>query len=176
MTLLFRASLPSWYPASYYIQPHYSTMPAFLLIEDAVRPNLSGRRRRFWTRARDAGLAQWNDVGFAITVLDTTTPYGANRVTLNFDDKVPPELGAWHWFEGPPCGIGTGCDWIHFNPTRFEQAYLAHAPGQVKYLVAHEFGHSLGFGHGGTGIMDETPDHAQVNDEEIAAARAYWFP
>ena len=47
-----------WYPGEYYIQPHYSTMPSYLRVEDVFAPTLGPRKRRFWTKARDQALSE----------------------------------------------------------------------------------------------------------------------
>lgn len=172
----FLAADTSWYPSEYYIQPHYKTMPERIRFEDTIAPRLTPRRLDFWRRAREVGLAEWAALGVRFVVRERTEYANApNRVTLAFAGDVPPNLGAWHWFEDPSVGpVGDGHDWIHFLPAWFESAFQSRVLGPTVYRVAHEFGHSLGFGHGGVGIMDQTPDHARVNEEELAAARAYW--
>jgi len=163
----------SWYPENYYIQPHYSTIPD-LRIVDAVRPTLHNARRKFWLKARNAAFAQWAPVGLRFLITNKG-PYKANRVTLALADPQT-GLDAGHCFEAClPCQPGvTACDWIHITPEAFERAFLSRINTHLKYLIAHEFGHSLGFGHGGDGIMDQTPYHAMVSPEEIDAAKAYW--
>ena len=169
--------MPGWYPGEYQaypsLPPHYSTMPSYLRVVDRIKPQLIDKRRDVWLAARDRGLAQWAPVGFKIRI-KSIGDYDANRVTLNFAEDVDPRLGAWHCFEAcAPCSK-PGCDWIHILPSAFEALYLSGFTARLQYWVAHEFGHSLGFGHGGDGIMDQTPEHAQVNAEEIAAAKTYW--
>ncbi|RPJ20461.1 MAG: hypothetical protein EHM35_19435 [Planctomycetaceae bacterium] len=165
----------SWYPINYYIQPHYKTMPEYLRVEDAAIMRLTGTKRQlFWKRCRDSGLAEWAPTGINLKVQEVVQGYRRQRVTLNLADT---QTGgdASHCFEDcEPCFDKTACDWIHIKWDAFEQCFQARNSGKLKYWVAHEFGHSLGFGHGGDGIMDETPDHAVVNDEEIAAAKDYW--
>lgn len=167
--------MADWYPGEYLpdpaYPPHFKTMPAYLRVVDRIKPQLEGDRRKFWVRARDAGLAQWALVGFEIRI-KALGDYDGNRVTINFGASP---VGAWHCFEVcEPC-LKPACDWIHVDPWAFEQLYLSGLRTRLQYWVAHEFGHSLGFGHGGTGIMDQTPEHAKVNEEEIAVARAYWL-
>lgn len=166
-----------WYPSEYYIQPHYSTMPEYLRFEDTIAPVLTGKRLDFWRKARKNGLAEWVELGIPFRIKERSDhANGPNRVTLAFAEDVPPNLGAWHWFEDPSCGpVGDGHDWIHFLPSYFEGQFKSRVLGPMVYRVAHEFGHSLGFGHGGDGIMDSSPDHPKVNAEELAAAKAYWF-
>jgi len=43
--------------------------------------------------------------------------------------------------------------------------------GTIRSALAHEYGHALGFNHGGTGVMDGA---AHVNDEERSLAAAYY--
>ena len=94
------------------------------------------------------------------------------RVTLAYmtpEEQADFQVPAIHqWNEG-------GFDWIHLDSIAVEQTYLSRVFAPLQYYFAHEFGHSLGFGHGGTGIMDQTPDHPFVNAEEIAACQSYWL-
>ena len=166
--------MASWYPANHYIKPHYRTMPEFLRIEDMVAPTLATRERKLWRTARDRALGQWLPVGFEIRARDARRPYGGNRVTLNIADNEN-DIGGMHCFEEcPPCDGKSGCDWIHVDQDVWTHAMLGGDTRYLRYVIAHEFGHSLGFGHGGSGIMDATPYHPLVNDEEIAAAKGYW--
>lgn len=173
--------MKDWYPGAYVpdpeYPPHYTTMPAYLRIEDAVRPKfpVGSRRERFWTRSRDAAFAEWAGVGIKFHLTETTEPYKDNRVSLVLSATlVPPTVPAWHCFECNECEDIDGCDWIQVNRLKFLQFFIARNQKQMTYLIAHEFGHSLGFGHGGDGIMSEDPHAAKVNAEEIAAAKAYW--
>jgi len=169
----------TWYPGNYIpdpaYPPHYSTMPEYLRVVDAGLPFLADypKRRSFWLRCRDSGLAEWAPTGITLRLPTGATPYGAQRVTLNLADPQN-NLDGGHCFEVCPPLTKSGSGWIHIDESDFEQLFLARNTARLKYLFAHEFGHALGFGHGGDGIMDQTPSHAVVNDEEIAAAKAYW--
>lgn len=177
----------SWYPGNYRpdpaYPPAYRTMPGFIRIEDVISVVLAERPRRlaFWRRCRDSALREWDPIGLTIRLREGGQgfePYGPERVTFNFMDKADygATADALHCFEVcQPIVPGTeGADWVQIDRTGFEQQFASRTTGHLKYWIAHEFGHSLGFGHGGDGIMDQTPDHAVVNDEEIAAAKAYW--
>ncbi len=173
----------SWHPGVYLpypeFPPHYSTMPGFIRVVDTIAPTLGRRKRRIWTAARDRGFAQWLPAGINVRVKDIL-PYGPNRTTLAVVDLLEEEGfdgNGMACFEGcHPIVPGTeGAAWIHLAPKAFAETWASRVYTMFQYLVAHEFGHNLGFGHGGTGIMDQTPDHPHVNDEEIAAARAYWL-
>jgi len=171
----------SWYPGEYRpdpaYPPHYKTMPDYLRIEDAmlnpVRQFKSPERERFWIRCRNSGLGEWDPVRLNLRVRPAVKAYGAHRVTFNLADTQV-GLAASHCFEVCPPLTKPGSGWLHIDPVAFEQYFLSRTTATLKYLFAHEFGHALGFGHGGDGIMDQTPSHAVVNDEEIAAAKAYW--
>lgn len=168
--------MPNWYPGEYrpapQYPPHYPTMPAYLRIRDCIAPTLTSSYRDFWLRCRDLGLAEWLMTGISLRIKRSAVQDRPGLVTLAWmtpAEALEAQRGAWHQFNVD------GSDWIHFDRVRFEQQVASNVTTTVKYWVAHEFGHSLGFGHGGDGIMDETPDHAAVNAEEIAAATAYWF-
>ena len=171
--------MASWYPSEYYIQPHYITMPNYLRVEDMVGPTLSLQRRKRWTAVATAAFAEWDLLGVEVRFRPAKKPYGANRVTINLMDPASidaqPDLKGWACFEECPPLEKPGSAYIHINPIALDNAFASRVYSGLKYLVAHEFGHSLGFGHGGVGIMDQTPEHAFVNAEEIEAAKAYWF-
>lgn len=169
----------SWYPSEYYIQPNYNTMPEFIRVEDCVGPTLSLQRRRIWNRVATAGFLEWDEVGFDVRFRPARKPYGGNRVTIALMDPASiggaPDLKGWACYEECPPLVKPASAYIHINPIALDNAFASRVYTGLKYLVAHEFGHSLGFGHGGNGIMDQTPDHAAVNAEELAAAKEYWL-
>lgn len=167
--------MADWYPGEYVpapqYPPHYSTMPDFLRVRDCMAPTLSGKRRDFWLRCRDSGLAEWAPTGIVLRVKASAVADRPGLVTLAWmtnAEELEAGRGAWHQFNVD------GSDWVHFGPVHFEAQFLSRTSATVRYWVAHEFGHSLGFGHGGDGIMDETPDRAVVNAEEVIVTRNYW--
>lgn len=170
----------SWYPGNYRpdpaYPPHYRTMPDYIRIADIAALTLTGKRLEFWERCRDSALGEWAPTGIRLRLRGAGKPYGANRVTFALADPQN-DKPAGHCFEVcPPIVPGTpGAGWLHVDPETFEGAFLGRNSGWLRYLIAHEFGHALGFGHGGDGIMDETPSHAVVNAEELAVAKAYWL-
>lgn len=172
----------SWYPGEYRpdpaYPPHYRTMPDFLRYEDVAELELRGKRRDFWIRCRDSALREWAPLGLELRPARKSQPFGPDRVTFSLMNKADYglEASAAHCFEVcKPIVPGTqGADWVQVDREAFEQQYQSRTTGHLKYWLAHEFGHSLGFGHGGDGIMDQTPDHAVVNTEEIYAAKSYW--
>jgi hypothetical protein len=175
--MIFRgkaSSVPDWYPEAYYIQPHYSTMPGYLRVEDAFAPTLTLGQRRFWCKARDRALARWYGLGIDIRVSDVVGGYKADRVTLGVE-QIQTGIGGWAAFEYPPCPPGVeGCAWVHVDQDEWEDAWSARYAAPIRNVIVHEFGHSLGFGHGGDGVMAVPRVSNYPNDEEITAAKDYW--
>ena len=173
----------SWYPDNYYTtpKPHYKTMPDFLRLEDLFSLTLEPDAQHFWRKQRNVALEQWKP---AINIKIREQPFGfgyrRHRVTLDVQQNVN-DLGGLACFgcdpftgdECRPCAK-RGIGWIKVDTDVWTQAWTARNGTYLRYIIAHEFGHTLGFQHGGTGIMDATPYHAQVNAEEIQAAKAYW--
>ena len=176
--------MPDWYPSDYYIQPHYSTMPEYLRIADVFAPGLAPQGAGLWRKARDQALAKWNPVGFGWRVREDREPYLGNRVTLNME-YINYRIGGWACFECDPAEPHDPCEatcpnamaWVHVDDETWEDAFDSGYLGTLRYVLCHEIGHVLGFGHGGTGIMSATYKQSLTpNAEEIAAARAYWGP
>jgi len=83
---------------------------------------------------------------------------------------VPPGIGAWAQFNEPPA-----CGFIQVDITTWQNAVRSRNIGHLTEVLIHEVGHTLGFGHGGYGVMSTLLDKPTwPNDEEVAAARAYW--
>ena len=157
----------SWYPDSYYIQPHYATAPT---INYWDLESFIGRKRRYWDSAWTRALQRWAPVGLDLQYHPGPMPCPWPGVDVSVVD-VPPGIGAWAQFNEPP-----ECGFVQVDITTWRQAVLGRNIGYLTQAITHEVGHTLGFGHGGTGIMAAPLTAIAPNAEEIAAARAYWLP
>lgn len=178
-----------WYPSSYYIRPAYSTVPLIRIVDAAVGGFTRWAQRRWWRQQRNKALAMWAAGGLDLKVSESLLPYSNDAITLDLWD-VPTGIGAWAaWqhadeYTGPvPDPRYTfNCGWVQIDAPMFASLWQirktakAYANGRLKYLIAHEVGHTLGFGHGGNGIMAAPQVSNRVNEEELRALRDYWFP
>lgn len=163
----------SWYPASYDIRPAYTSTPD-IAVADIIAPRLGPLKRAWWRRARTKALAMWEAGGLRFVVTEGVEPFGDDRITLARAD-VPDPIDAWAAWQQPPCPEGSvNCGWVQLDRLAWKQAWRIRNLLRMKYLIAHELGHCLGFGHGGDGIMAARWTTNRVNAEELAALRAYW--
>lgn len=156
----------SWYPGSYYIQPHYASYPT---INYWDKEGFTGRRRTYWNHAWRRALQRWEPVGLDLFFHPGPLGCVAHGIMAEVYD-VPPGIGAWAQYNPPP-----ECGFIQVDITTWRNAVRGRNIAYLTEVITHEVGHTLGFGHGGTGIMSYLPDKTPYpNAEEIAAARAYW--
>lgn len=158
----------SWYPEEYYIQPEFDSWPTinFWDLESFAR-----RRRKYWNAAWSRALQRWEPVGLDLVFHPGPLDCEEHGITVEVYD-VPPGIGAWAQYNAPP-----DCGFIQVDVTTWRNALLGRNIGPLTKTITHEVGHTLGFGHGGTGIMAVDVMSGPViapNAEEIAAARAYW--
>ncbi len=162
----------SWYPSNYYIQPHYATFPTITLADTT---NLLGGAAKFWRAARDGAVAEWYQAGVLFDVFDSVEPYECGVVTLAIGETQG--QGGMAGFEYPPCANGCSeCAWVHVSQDTFDRAYYSGFRARLRYVIAHELGHTLGFGHNPRrGVMQSTSTRSpRISGEEIAALKAYW--
>lgn len=163
--------MSTWYPAEYITQPFY---PRVFKIRDLSPTHLVGDRLAYWTKCRDAALDMWK-VGMSVRVAQPTAGYKPGFITLDVTQTQDGTAGQ-AWFGAlPPDAVlpAPGVAWAHIDTETFEQQYLSGYSAPMRRIIAHEIGHTLGFGHGGTGVMAAS-HQGGVNDEEISALRAYW--
>lgn len=158
-----------WYPENYYIQPE--TIMPFWSLESFTR-----RRKRYWDAAWTRALQRWDPVRLPLEYVEYGGPRGRKpyQVSVEVVD-IPPGIGAWAAYYPEPPNVPPESAFVQVDITTWKQALAARWIGHLTQAITHEVGHILGFGHGGTGIMAVPLGKAIApNDEEIAAARAYW--
>ncbi len=158
-----------WWPENYYIQPQ-ELMP-FYSLEAFTR-----RRRKYWDAAWTRALQRWAPVGLPLVYhggLHERTP---GHVSVEVID-VPPGIGGWAAYYPEPPNVAPYSAFIQIDITTWQNAVKSRSIADLTKKATHEVGHILGFGHGGTGVMGIGPfgpKASSPNEEEIAAARAYW--
>jgi hypothetical protein len=155
----------SWYPGVYYICPHYDSAPT---INYWDRETFTARRRKYWNAAWTRALQRWAPVGLDLVFHPGPLGCPSPGVACEVVD-IPPGIGAWTQFNEPP-----DCGFIEVDITTWQSAYRGRNIGPLTKVITHEVGHSLGFGHGGSGVMAVPLVALSPSAEEIAAARAYW--
>ena len=158
--------MTDWYPENYYIQPHYASVPTINYWDQEA---FTKRKRRYWDAAWTRALQRWSPVG--LDLVWRPGPLGCPEpgITCEVID-VPEGIGGWTQFNEPP-----ECGFVQIDITTWRNALTSRVIADLTEKLTHEIGHSLGFGHGGMGIM-AFPSVGAIwpNAEEIAAARAYW--
>lgn len=173
----------TWYPQQWCwrypdrCMPPYDGPPHYPFVPDIVVTDLTwymGRAQRFWLKSRENALAMWAAAGLTFHVKDGTT-YRKGRITIGvlptsdgtrgeaFFGAEPPEA------ETPYPGRG----WAHVDDDWFKVCYDGRNQAGLTKVLAHEIGHTFGFGHGGTGAMSTYATGA-VDGEERLALRRYF--
>lgn len=174
--------MTSWYPAGHYLEigePEPKTAyPDFPQIEvrDIAAERLHLRRKAFWREARDRALEPWIMSGVEYDLVEAEIGYVPGRLTLDLQD-IPPGIGGWAvWDEPPEPDGGVSCPWVQIDSVEFNNCFQARARNRLVGIIRHEVGHTLGFGHGGDGVMAVPRKSNSLSAEEIAVLRQYWFP
>lgn len=165
--------MPSWYPADYYIQPKYESYPDLILV-DVAAPRLRPRRRNFWEKARDKAIAGWAECGVSFEIIEQVTGYNCGEITLDLYDTDDGTKGQAATLYPPLPFDCTEGAWARVDLEWFQQQWMSKVAAPLQAVIGHELGHTLGFGHGGTGIMAPYATERIPNAEECSALRAYW--
>lgn len=174
-------------PPARLVAPHYPTMPDFIRVYDTVVRTAGWRRseRRLWRDVRTKALTRW---GYPFRVLErglVRGDYLPNGITLDVQ-AIGTSSNNYGGFGLAPIDNPSSSDYdeatwndakgfVLMHPTTVANAFAARVGGYLTGAMCHEFGHALGFGHGGTGIMRSAllPPY-YPNAEDLAALRAYW--
>ena len=158
-----------WWPSEYYIQPE-RLMP-FWSLEAFTR-----RRKKYWDAAWTRALQRWAPVGLPLVYHPGPNDRGVGDISVEVVD-IPPGIGAWTAYYPEPPNVAPYSAFVQVDVTTWKDALASRNIGPLTKVITHEVGHIVGFGHGGTGIMQAGVMDTNVvapNAEEIAAAKAYW--
>lgn len=182
--------------SSQLVLPHYDTMPDYVRVYDtAVRTNGWRRwQKKLWRDIRSKALWRWfpdrnmENPPFVVTELKNRYAYPKQGITLTVQEFVPitvpnnnyggfglyPLVEPWT-AEYSEIAWQNGKGFVAMHPKTVYTAFKARVPGYAAGAMCHEFGHALGFGHGGTGIMRSAIEPPYYpNTEDLLAFREYW--
>jgi hypothetical protein len=166
-----------WSPGGDFGSPTY-TLP--IKVIDGVRSTFINERRRLWRESLDIALSSWG-LPFELRHRpEDEQPYVADDDTISTLGVEPLCIpNAIVIVRSHSSAIGDTAGWIEemgggialVTPWRAWWGSGPEARRQRVNVIAHEVGHTLGFGHGGSGVM---LGKIKPNDEERALAADYY--
>lgn len=175
-----------WCTDPYDGPPHYPALP-YILVVDLATPRLRRRRRKFWTAALNAALDSWEPSGLQLDgTRDASFAYAFGTITVDLTDTPDGTAGyaafgitpedAVRWPEAPHEAPLPGVGWAHVDPVEFEKIFKSKVSRSLEAIIAHEVGHTFGFGHGPSrNCMDtDTVHNTRPTAEEIKALKDYF--
>ena len=168
------AQAVTWGPGDSGVAPAYSVP---IHVVDTMASTLSLKHRETWRVARDKALSEWG-VPFYVTRLpETSLPYlyDADIGTTGIDGMLTPDTvtivrshNADVFTQGgysPTVNAGI----VILTPWK---PWWDRQGSPLTFELAHEYGHAIGFQHGGNGVMMGA---FRVNDQERQLASAYYI-
>jgi len=158
--------------------PPTAASPAYSVpihVVDTMVETLSAAHRKVWRTTRDEALSEWGVPFYVTRLAETSLPYlyDANIGTTGIDGMLTSDtitIVRSHNVDvftqggySPTMNAGI----VILTP--WKPWWQRQSP--LSGEIAHEYGHALGFNHGGTGVMYGA---AHVNVEERALAEAYY--
>lgn len=168
-----------WCTSPYDGPPHYPALPHILVV-DLATSTLHLRRRKFWLAALDAALDSWEPSGLRLDgTRDSSFAYAPGTITISLADTPDGTAGwaAFGFMPGDETTPAPGVGWVQVDRAEFEKVFRAKQAGNLRAIIAHEVGHTFGFGHAPPrACMDtDTVHNTAPTAEEIAALHTYFF-
>src|SRR5262245_30892405 len=161
-------------------------MPDYVRLYDRVVLNSGWARwqKKLWRKARDTALGRWQ-YPYKVKEFSDFDAYREEGITLGIQEPDPNSANNYGGFGLAPIEPAytaayaewvwnSGRGFVMLHPDEVRRMFLGRVTGRLTGVICHELGHALGFGHGGTGIMESAVNPPYYpNDEELKALHSY---